>query len=201
MSKKTTRRSGQARDGSRGHHDPMSKVTARLTSTQPSVLSFVSWIDPPIGVNMNGIDAYTLNYKVSIMIAQSTTGQQEIPFAEPITWNPMVPPPSILLVQYQLMSGLPGDPIGNEYYETMILQQPTAPSLFVRSRVFMPPQTSQFSGVKLGTATNVGIVQVTGVIDSTNQAINVYYQHFTVTDPSGFDPTGTPADLFLQHPW
>jgi hypothetical protein len=195
MSKKTTRRSGQARDGSRGHHDPMSKVTARLTSTQPSVLSFVSWIDPPIGVNMSGIDTVHSSYKVSVMVVTTSTGALLIlPFAEPFAWNPMAAPP--VRLQYQLTSTLQGDPTTKEFYQTMTLTQSSPGSQTIRSRIFLAPQATAFASPVLtstATADTPAIIQVSGIIDSTNLTRTVSYQHFTPAD-------GSP-DLFLQQPW
>jgi hypothetical protein len=163
-------------------------------STQPSIFSFLSFVDPPIGVNMAGIDTQNPNYKVSVMTAISRTGQVLIiPFAEPVAWNPASAP--VVRVQYFLNSTLGSDP-GPDFYETMILSQPLPGGQTIRSRIFVPPSSQQFGNpVLLSTATaaNPSLIQVNGVVDSSNLTRSVQYLHFTVAD-------GAP-DLFLQQPW
>ncbi len=196
MNRKTDSTSMPHAADSLGNHRGLAvKPATKITSTQPSVMSFLSWIAPPIGVNMSGIDAANPNYKVSIMVVASTSGGLLIlPFAEPVAWNPMAAPP--VRLQYQLTSTLPNDPTGKEYYETMTLSQSSPGSQTIRSRVFVAPQTTPFGSPVL-TSTAVGdtpsIIQVNGVIDSTNMVRTVLYQHFTPAD-------GAP-DLFLQQPW
>ena len=43
------------------------RPTVRSRVDHPSVMSFLSWIDPPIGVDMTGIDSVNPHYKVRIM--------------------------------------------------------------------------------------------------------------------------------------
>ncbi len=163
----------------------------------PSILSFVDWIVPPIGVNLSGIDTANPNYKVSIMAASSSSsGLLILPFTELVTWNPASAPGRV--VQYQLTSTLPGDPSSADYYETMVVTQSSPGNVIIRSRIFVTPQTTPFGSPAVtssATPDTPAIIQVTGVVDSTNTAVNVYYQHFTVSDTFG------PPDLFLQQPW
>jgi len=170
----------------------------RILSTQPSVVSFLSWIDPPIGVNMSGIDNANPNYKVSIMVVAPANGGPllVLPFAEPVAWNPMAAP--TIRLQYQLTSTLPNDPSGAKFYETMSLSQSAPGSQTIRSRVFLTPQATAFGSpvvTSTATADSPPIIQVNGVIDSTNLARTVFYQHFSPSDGLG------PIDLFLQQPW
>jgi hypothetical protein len=126
----------------------------------------------------------------------SSSGQVYlIPYAEPIAWNPMSIPS---FVQYQLTSSLKGDPATQSYYETMTVAQSSGSLLEIRSRVFLTPQASPFTnnGVTTSTASaaSPAIIQVTGIVNSFNQVVNVYYEHFLPTDLG-------PTDLFLQQPW
>jgi hypothetical protein len=198
MNKKTTYASNRLSASTLGNHSERAVIEpGHVFFNSPSVLSFLSWIDPPIGVTMRGIDNAHPNYKVRMMVVRSTSGSLSIlPFAEPFAWNPMAAPS--IRVQYQLSSTLPNDPAGREYYETMVLSQSAPGSQTIRTRVFVPPQTTPFgSPVQTGSATGAvpATMQVNGVIDSTNLVRTVYYQHFTVSDALG------PPDLFLQQPW
>jgi hypothetical protein len=179
-----------------GNHDRLATDPLfRIESTQPSVMSFLSWIDPPIGVDMSGIDSAHPNYKVSVMVVASATGGLLIlPFAEPVVWNPKAAP--TIRLQYQLTSTLPNDPPGLKFYETIFLSQTAPGSRKIRSRVFVAPQVTPFGSpvvTRTGTVLMPPIIKVTGIIDSTNLARTVQYQHFTSSD-------GLP-DLFLQQPW
>ena len=56
---------------------------------------FLNWIDPPIGVNMQGIDSAHPFYKVRLMSIGTVGGGPTliIPYAEPFQWNnPQVSP-------------------------------------------------------------------------------------------------------------
>jgi hypothetical protein len=180
-------------------HHAMSKKTAKSLSTggdglqilKPSivVLNWLQWIDPPIGVNVNGV-----NYKVRIMFVSNLQGTTKtLPFAELFTWNPANPP--VGLWQYYLTSVVDPNQSGSKYYETMIVSQTSGPGLTIKSRVFVTPQSTPFAGPTLGTATPdnpASILQVNGVVDSTNTTRSVSYQHFTTN--------GAPTDLYLQQP-
>jgi hypothetical protein len=173
------------------------KPTFHGESTHPSVMSFLSWIAPPIGVDMSGIDTVNPHYKVSIMTVGSSSGGPilVLPFAEPIAWYPMAAP-SIQL-QYQLTSTLPGDPTIPDFYDTMTVSQISPGVLTIRSRVFLTPRSTAFANVTTSTATTVSppIIQVSGVVNSFNQEITVFYEHFLPADTYG------PTDLYLQQPW
>jgi hypothetical protein len=196
MNKKTTESRLQPHADLLGNHRLVTaKVPTINESNQPSVLSFLSWIDPPIGVNMSGIDTVHSSYKVSVMVVTTSTGALLIlPFAEPFAWNPMAAPP--VRLQYQLTSTLQGDPTTKEFYQTMTLTQSSPGSQTIRSRIFLAPQATAFASPVLtstATADTPAIIQVSGIIDSTNLTRTVSYQHFTPAD-------GSP-DLFLQQPW
>jgi hypothetical protein len=182
--------------GNHARREP--KPGVRIDSNRPLIMSFLNWVAPPIGINMTGIDPVNPNYKVSVMTAlNSSTGQiYLIPYAEPIAWNPLSIPS---FVQYDLTSSLPGDNNSTElYYETMTVSQSSGSQLQIRSRVFLTPGSAPFTnnGVTTSTATaaSPAVIQVTGIVNSFNQVVNVYYEHFLPTD---FGPT----DLFLQQPW
>ena len=184
--------------GNHARREP--KPAALRDSTRPLIMSFLNWVAPPIGINMTGIDPVNQNYKVSIMTAlNSSSGQiYLIPYAEPIAWNPVSIPTSF--VQYDLTSSLPGDNNSTElYYETMTVSQASGSQLAIRSRVFLTPGSAPFTnnGVATSTATaaSPALIQVTGIVNSFNQVVNVYYEHFLPTDFLG------PTDLFLQQPW
>ena len=174
-----------------------------LESNKPLIAaSFLRWLDPPIGVDMSGIDttAGHSNYKISIMtVYVSSTGQVLVlPYAEPVLWSTLSPP---ILLQSQLTSTLPGDTTMSPlYYETMLVQQASPGVLPIRTRVFLTPSSTPFTNPGVAspsTATVVpGMIQVTGVVNSFNQPITaVYYDHFTIND------SYLPADLYLQQPW
>ncbi len=174
------------------------KIGRHGESTRALVVSFLNWVAPPIGINLSGIDPVNPNYKVSIMTAlNSLTGQiYLIPYAEPIAWNPLSIPS---FVQYDLTSGLPGDNSATAlYYETMTVSQASGNQLAVRSRVFLTPQSTPFTNNNVTTSTasaaSPAIFQVTGIVNSFNQVVSVYYEHFLPTDLG-------PTDLFLQQPW
>jgi hypothetical protein len=196
MNKKTTQTTTQLPAESLGNHRLLAaKKQTSNESNQPSFSGFLSWIDPPIGVNMSGIDSTHPNYKVSIMVVTTvSSGLLILPFAEPFEWNPMASPP--VRLQYQLTSTLSGDPTGKDYYQTMTLTQGSPGSQTIRSRVFLTPQTTPFGSPVLtstATADTPSIIQVSGIVDSTNLTRTVTYLHFTPAD-------GSP-DLFLQQPW
>jgi hypothetical protein len=196
MSKRTSSTASKPLADSHVNHDRHgAKIPFNTESTQPSVLNFLSWIDPPIGVNMSGIDLANPHYKISIMVVAATNGSLLIlPFAEPFPWNPMAAPP--VRLQYQLTSTLSGDPTTKDFYETMTLTQSSPGSQTIRSRVFLTPQAAAFaSPVLTSTATvaNPAIIQVSGFVDSTNAPRTVSYMHLIPAD-------GSP-DLFLQQPW
>jgi hypothetical protein len=181
-----------------GNHARPEARPPRTESTRALSMSFLNWVAPPIGINMNGIDPVNPNYKVSIMTALNSSTNQIylIPYAEPIAWNPASIPS---FVQYDLTSGLPGDNSAAAlYYETMTVSQSSGSQLAVRSRVFLTPQSAPFTnnGVATSTATaaSPAIIQVTGIVNSFNQVVSVYYEHFLPTDLG-------PTDLFLQQLW
>ncbi len=182
-----------------GNHARREGTPPRTEVNKPLVVSFLNWVAPPIGINMTGIDPVNPNYKVSIMTARNSLSGQIylIPYAEPIAWNPLSGPS---FVQYDLTSLLPGDNNSTElYYETMTVSQASGSQLAIRSRVFLTPQSAPFTnnGVTTSTATaaSPALFQVTGIVNSFNQVVNVYYEHFLPTDFLG------PTDLFLQQPW
>jgi hypothetical protein len=183
--------------GNHARHEPKPAVHGESTK-QLLVMSFLTWVDPPIGVNMNGIDNTNPNYKVSIMtVYSSSTGLVLLlPFTESIAWNPVSAP---TLLQYQLTSALSGDPTGSLYYETMTVTQASPGMVSIRSRVFLTPSSTPFTnaGVTTSTATvaSPAIIQVNGVVNSYNQEVTVYYEHFLPSDFYG------PTDLYLQQPW
>jgi hypothetical protein len=171
----------------------------RTAITKPLMVSFLNWVAPPIGINMTGIDPVNPYYKVSVMTAlNNSTGQiYLIPYAEAIAWNPLSAP---TFVQYDLTSSLPGDNNSTElYYETMTVSQASGSQLAIRSRVFLTPAAAPFTnnGVTTSTATvaSPALIQVTGIVNSFNSVVNVYYEHFLPTDFLG------PTDLFLQQLW
>ena len=90
MNKKTIPPVSRSIANSLGNHDRLATdPLLRIESTQPSVMSFLSWIDPPIGVNMSGIDTAHPSYKVRVMVVASANRALLIlPFAEPLVWNP-----------------------------------------------------------------------------------------------------------------
>ena len=108
MNKKTTDSRLQPPADLLGNHRlGAAKVSTINESNQPTVTSFLSWIDPPIGVNMSGIDTVHSSYKVSVMVVTTSTGGLLIlPFAEPFAWNPMAAPP--VRLQFQLTSRIAG---------------------------------------------------------------------------------------------
>jgi hypothetical protein len=182
------------------HARHQAKTPPHTGVTKPLVAaSFLSWIDPPIGVDMSLIDSAHPNYKISVMtvFVSSTAQVLVLPYAEAVLWSPFSPP---ILLQSQLTSTLPNDNTASPlYYETMFVQQASPGVLPIRSRVFLTPQSAQFTnnGVAApSTAVAVGgMIQVTGVVNSSNQPVTaVYYDHFTVDD--GY----LPADLYLQQP-
>jgi hypothetical protein len=179
------------------HAQTAHKAGLRITSTQPSYMSFLSWIDPPIGVDMSAVDTVHPQYKVSIMTVGSSSGGPVLvlPFAEPIAWYPMAAP--TIRLQYSLSSTLPNDPTGADFYETMTVSQVSPGVLTIRSRVFLTPSKTAFTGVTTSTATvsSPAIIQVNGVVNSFNQQVTVFYEHFLPSDAYG------PTDLFLQQPW
>jgi hypothetical protein len=198
MAKKHMPQTNRLTDSLGNHARREPKPTFHGESNRPLIVSFLNWVNPPIGVNMNGIDGAHPNYKVSIMTAlNSSSGQiYLIPYAEPIAWNPMSVPS---FVQYDLTSSLPGDNTSTElYYETMTVSQGSGNQLAVRSRVFLAPSSMPFTnnGVTTSTASvaSPAIIQVSGIVNSFNQVVSVYYEHFLTTDLG-------PADLFLQQPW
>ena len=123
MNRKTTHARLQTLADSLGNHHRSAAISVpTVHNILPPVMSFLSWIDPPIGVNMSGIDTANPSYKVRVMVISSASGGLLIlPFAEAFAWNPMSAPP--IRLQYQLTSALPNDPTGKEYYETMTLTQ------------------------------------------------------------------------------
>jgi hypothetical protein len=175
-----------------GDHEKLIK-----DSNQPAPMIFLNWIDPPIGVNMSGVDNVNQFYKVSIMSVGVSGGGQSLilPFAEPFQWNPMAAP--TIRCQYQLTSILPGDPSGLDFYETMTLSQSSGGQQTIRSRIFIPPQTQAFASVPTAVASAAvpSYIRVSGVTNSANLQVTVVYLHFLTNDQYG------PTDLFLQQPW
>ena len=173
------------------------KPTFHGESTHPSVMSFLSWVDPPIGVDMTGIDTVNPHYKVRIMTVSSNSERSD-PCTSVRRTHRVVPDGCANdSLQYQLTSTLPGDPTVLDFYDTMTASQISPGELTIRSRVFLTPNATAFANVTTSTATAVSppIIQVSGVVNSFNQAITVFYEHFLPADTYG------PTDLYLQQPW
>jgi hypothetical protein len=166
-------------------------------SNQPAAMIFLNWIDPPIGVNMSGVDNVNQFYKVSVMSVGISGGGQSLilPYAEPVAWNPMATPAT--RCQYQLTSILPGDPSALDYYETMTLSQSSGGQQTIRSRIFIAPQSQPFANVPVAKVTSgsPSYIRVSGVTNSANLPQTVLYLHFLTNDQYG------PTDLYLQQPW
>lgn len=165
--------------------------------SQPAPLIFLNWIDPPIGVNMTGVDNVNQFYKVSLMSVGTVGGGSTLilPFAEPFQWNPMVLP--TVQCQYQITSILPKDPTTPSFYDTMTLTQLTGGQQTIRTRLFTPPPAAALATepVAVATAGPPTYFRVSGIVDSTNNPRTILYLHFTTNDQYG------PTDLFIQQPW
>jgi hypothetical protein len=164
---------------------------------------FLNWIDPPIGFDTSGIDPNNPVYRVRIMNVGQSGGSTslQIPFAEPVLWNPISPSPSIW--QFQMTGIVPADPNALEYYTTMTAVQGSPGLQKVRSRVFTPPEANN-SGRQFVTSASLtdgspAFIQVSGIVNANNVTVSVMYHHVIITDPT-IDPKG-PRDLFLQQPW
>jgi hypothetical protein len=168
----------------------------------PYPMIFLNWIDPPVGFNTTAIDPSNPYYRVKIMNVGQSGGSSslEVPFAEPVQWNPLSPSPSIW--QFQ-MFGISPDPNALEYYMTMTVIQGAPGLQQVRSRIFTPPQANhtvpQFVTSASLTDANPAYIQVSGVVNANNVTVSVIYHHVLITDPT-IDPHG-PRNLFLQQPW
>ena len=192
MSKTRTPAPNPHRTPSTKHPSPDGIPARSESNAQPYPMIFLNWIDPPIGLTLNNV-----SYKVSLMnVGVSGGGQSFImPYAEQVAWNPLVTPSAV--VQYQLTSTLGTDP-GQDYYETMTLTQASGALQTIRSRVFVPPQSQQFTNVPTGPSVTGGsppYIRVSGVTTSANLTVSVLYLYFQANDQYG------PPDLFLQQPW
>src|SRR5262249_35045538 len=154
---------------------------------------------PPVGFTMNNVDPTNPSYRVRLMNVGVQGGGTSliIPFTETVAWNPTAAP--LTLWQFQMI-GVPhtSDPTTLQFYQTMTVAQGPPGSQTVRSRIFLPPQAGQFTGVQAiasGSLTSLAAFQVQGVVDVTNNPLpSVAYAHVQITDKT--DPTG-PRDLFL----
>jgi hypothetical protein len=189
------------------HDGPTALAGNRLSNPIPfrtvqlPVMIFLNWIDPPVGFTMNNVDSSNPSYRVRLMNVGVQGGGTSfiVPFTETVAWNPTAPP----LTRWQFqMIGVPNtsDLTTLQFYETMTVPQGPPGSQTVRSRIFLPPQATQFSGIQpvvSGSLTALAAFQVQGVVDVANNTISVAYAHVQIADNT--DPTG-PRDLFLQQP-
>jgi hypothetical protein len=170
----------------------------------PTPMVFNFWIDPPMGYDMNGIDAAHRYYQVRIMsIADSSGIRLEVPYTEPIQLVGAAAPG--VIKEFQMVGvttgAVPADPAGLKYYKTFTVAQ-SAPGLqTVRARVFTTPQDNPTTANPVGSNNLVAgnpysfSVQVT---DSLGNPVTVLYKHVVISSSSM--ATG-PLHLFLQQPW
>jgi hypothetical protein len=181
-----------ATDAARKKHRPRFPIPFNTKQ----LMMFQTWIAPPIGFDLSGIDPNNSTYLIGIMNVFGGGRSLNVPFTAPAISPPIAAPGTVW--QFQMI-GVAGtsDPTTLKYYQTMAVTPGPLGSQSIWTRIFTPPQSAPGAGVPTVLTANLpdaspATIQVSGVPGFPGTWV---YHHVVITPPPP-----NPIDFFLQQP-